>query len=118
VEVNTFGKIHLTGEQMDINIHRDFVGGMWDELGRLQTDFLIAEGLKSDMRFLDIGCGCLRDGVHLIRFLLPGNYFGLDISESLLQAGYDIELPKVGLQEKLPRSNLFTKNIFAHAGWA
>jgi len=104
--------MHLTGEQVDKNIHRDCVGGMWDELGRLQFDFLIAEGLKPDMKFLDIGCGCLRGGVHLIRFLQPGNYFGLDINESLLQAGYDVELPKAGLREKLSRSSLLHEKHF------
>jgi len=64
------------------------------------------------MKILDIGCGCLRGGVHLIRFLQPGNYFGMDISEALLQAGYDIELSKAGLQEKLPRSNLLSEKHF------
>jgi len=111
MKVNLYD-IALTDEQVEKNVHREFVGGMWEELGRLQADFLISEGLNPDMKLLDIGCGCLRGGVHLIRFLQPGNYYGLDINESLLQAGYDVELLRAGLQGKLPRSNLLHENNF------
>lgn len=76
--------------------HRKAVGGLWDELGRKQFDFLVAEGLKPDDRLLDVGCGSLRGGVHFVRYLAAGCYHGLDIDARLLAAGRR-ELEAVGL---------------------
>jgi len=86
--------------------HRQLVGGLWDEIGALQLRMLIDYGLKPNHRLLDVGCGCLRGGIHFIRHLDPGSYFGTDINQSLLDAGYDIELPQAGLQDRLPRTSL------------
>ena len=46
----------------DTEDHRRCVGGKWDEIGKLQTDFLKEQGLEKNMKFLDIGCGSLRGG--------------------------------------------------------
>jgi SAM-dependent methyltransferase len=92
--------------------HRHIIGGLWDEIGRLQTEFLIRNGLKPHHRLLDIGCGCLRAGVRLIRYLDAGNYFGTDLNESLLTVGYDVELAREGLQDKQPRSQLIADGDF------
>jgi SAM-dependent methyltransferase len=86
--------------------HRALVGGMWDEIGALQFNFLKSEGLSHNHKLLDIGCGCLRVGVHLINYLDAGNYFGVDLNESLLDAGYRVELARARLTEKLPRDRL------------
>ncbi|MGH6826389.1 class I SAM-dependent methyltransferase [Methyloceanibacter sp.] len=56
------------------------VGGKWDALGRLQFDYLVANGLKPDSKLLDLGCGTLRGGRHFIRYLNTRNYTGTDIS--------------------------------------
>ncbi len=32
------------------------IGGRWEEIGRLQFDFLVAEGLMPAHTLLDIGC--------------------------------------------------------------
>lgn len=92
--------------------HRALVGGRWDEIGQLQLDFLRAQGMRPHHKLLDIGCGSLRAGVKLIKYLDPGHYFGTDIHESLLSVGYDIELAKEGLQPKLPRSQLIVDGEF------
>ena len=86
--------------------HREVIGGMWDELGRLQLEFLVTQGLKPEHRVLDVGCGSLRAGVHLVDYLDPGNYFGIDIRSELLDAGYEREIVPAGLAPKLPRGNL------------
>ena len=86
--------------------HRELVGGLWDEIGRLQYEFLLDAGLQRRDLLLDIGCGCLRGGVHFIRYLEPGNYFGVDANPFLLDVGYDIELRTLRLQDRMPRSNL------------
>ncbi len=92
--------------------HREAVGGLWDDVGRLQIDFLISQGLMPHHRLLDIGCGSLRGGVKLIEYLHAGHYAGVDLHESLLNAGYEIELAKAGLTHKLPRSNLVAESEF------
>lgn len=56
------------------------VGGKWEALGRLQFDYLVANGLRPDSRLLDLGCGTLRGGRHFIPYLNPLNYTGTDIS--------------------------------------
>lgn len=92
--------------------HRELVGGMWDEIGRLQLDFMEEQGLLPSMRLLDVGCGCLRGGVHFVRFLDPENYFGIDALQELLDAGYEIELKTLGLVDKLPRTHLVCDSEF------
>jgi SAM-dependent methyltransferase len=99
-------------EQVRSGQHRNVVGGLWEEIGQLQFDFLLSRGLKPHHKFLDIGCGSLRAGVKLVRYLDAGNYFGTDINESLLRAGYEIELAREGLIDRLPQSQLVTDGEF------
>lgn len=80
---------------------RAAVGGMWDEIGRLQFEMLREHGLQPRHRLLDIGCGSLRGGVHFIGYLDPGHYTGLDISEHILEAGRRL-LPATLLSTKRP----------------
>lgn len=76
--------------------HRAVVGGLWDEMGKKQLEYLVEQGLRPDHRFLDVGCGSLRGGVHFVRYLEPGHYCGLDIQQRLLDAGRK-ELSAAGL---------------------
>ena len=92
--------------------HRNLVGGLWDEIGELTIQFLIEHGLQPEHSVLDVGCGCLRVGVHLARYLDPGRYFGTDINNDLLDAGYSIELTQQGLQAKVPRDHLLCDGAF------
>ena len=94
--------------------HRRIVGGMWDEIGRLQLEFLKEVGLLPQHRVLDIGCGCLRGGVKIIRYLEPDHYFGIDADKELLRAGYETELELAGLTDRLPRRNLYCSRRFRH----
>ena len=82
--------------------HRQYVGGMWHEIGRLQFDFLVARGLRPDHYFLDVACGSLRAGVHLIPYLEPGHYLGIDKEVGLIQAGIDQELGRAIYEAKRP----------------
>jgi SAM-dependent methyltransferase len=36
---------------------------------------------------VDIGCGCLRGGVHFVPYLEKRRYYGIDINASLIEAG-------------------------------
>src|SRR5205814_2018535 len=95
---NQYGR-QLTPEEIAAGAHRSFVGGMWDEIGELQLEFLRAQGLESHHKLLDVGCGALRGGIHFANFLQPGNYHGIDLNASLIAAG-KIELERSGLAQK------------------
>jgi hypothetical protein len=82
--------------------HRNYVGGLWDEIGKLQFDFLVRHGLKPDHCLLDIGCGCLRAGIHLIKYLAPANYLGLDKEQVLIDLGIEKELGRDTYETKRP----------------
>lgn len=80
--------------------HREAVGGMWDEVGTLQFNFMVEMGLEPHHRLLDIGCGSLRGGVHFVEYLESGNYYGVDKNHKLIELGMAVELKKRGLGDK------------------
>jgi cyclopropane fatty-acyl-phospholipid synthase-like methyltransferase len=98
----------LTRKEIAKGEHRNFVGGFWHEIGTLQFEFLLRQGLLPGHKLIDIGCGALRCGIPIIRYLEKGNYFGLDINESLLEAGKR-ELEMAGLTVKQPKLLLNNK---------
>jgi SAM-dependent methyltransferase len=101
----------FTPEQITQGAHRRHVGGQWDTIGRLQLDYLIQQGLMPSSLLLDVGCGSLRAGVRFVDYLNDGRYYGTDINQSLLDAGYDVELSDE-LRAKLPRSHLLRSERF------
>jgi SAM-dependent methyltransferase len=112
-EINRYDR-QLTREQINAGKHRDMVGGMWEEIGRLQFEFLRARGLKPGHRLLDIGCGSLRGGIHAIKYLETGDYYGLDMNPSLIEAARH-ELKLAGLTHKNPHlavSDRFELGLF------
>ena len=78
------------------------VGGMWEEMGQLQFDFLVKHGLKPHHTMLDIGCGTLRGGRHFIRYLNPQNYSGMDISPKAIAFAKQLVTGE-GLTDKHPQ---------------
>lgn len=100
VEINPYGR-QLTAADIRAQAHREMVGGLWDEMGLLQLEFLKNQGLQPGEALLDVGCGALRGGIHFIRFLETGRYYGLDINASLIKAG-ELELKQAGLADKEP----------------
>lgn len=58
---------------------------MWEEIGKLQFDFLRGQGLLPKHTMFDVGCGILRAGRHFIGFLEPRNYTGIDISPEAIK---------------------------------
>lgn len=101
----------FTPEQLREGEHRRRAGRLWRRIGKLQLEFLVTQGLEPGSRLLDLGCGPLRGGVRFIKYLEEGNYYGIDINESLLDVGYDIEL-SVELRTKLPRDHLRVTDRF------
>jgi SAM-dependent methyltransferase len=91
--------------RLERGAHRTFVGGYWQRLGKLQLEFLISHKLEPNAVFIDVGCGALRAGIHIVDYLEAGNYYGIDINKRLLEIGYEVELPEE-LRAKLPREHL------------
>lgn len=70
--------------------------------GRLQIETLRQFGLKPHHRVLDIGCGWLRGGQYLIRYLDAGNYVGLDKDKGWLDKARGLLLADHELRAKEP----------------
>ncbi|MEO1039972.1 MAG: class I SAM-dependent methyltransferase [Pseudomonadota bacterium] len=114
---SAYHDVDLVRERVALGEHRDVIGGLWEELGALQFDFLVSQGLMPEDRLLDVGCGSLRAGVRLVPYLQPGRYYGLDLREELLDAGYEREIVPMGLASRLPRANLATVGDFDATGF-
>lgn len=84
--------------------HRSFVGPeqLYDEVGQLQFQVLLDQGLQPSHTLLDIGCGSLRGGKHFILYLGPGKYFGVDPYPDLVREGIDLELTRGIEADKRP----------------
>lgn len=90
---------------------KNAVGGMWDEMGKLQFDYLVKHGLQPGHKFLDFGCGALRGGLHYIKYLNAGDYDGIDISEQILKEGRKF-LKEAHLEHKNPTLHLVSDLSF------
>ena len=69
-----------------------FLGGPpadFERVGRLSFEVLLREGLLPSSRVLDVGCGALRVGYWLMRFLDPGRYFGIEPNREMLRIGLE-----------------------------
>lgn len=98
VGVNAYWRA-LDAEAIRSGEHRALIGGMWDEVGLLQFEFLKQAGLEPRHHLLDVGCGALRGGLHFARYLDAGNYCGIDANASLIEAAH-AELAAAGLDQR------------------
>ena len=67
-----------------------YAGGppqVFESIGRYTFQTLLAGGLLPSHRLLDFGCGSLRNGFWLMRFLDSGNYYGIEPVEKGVRAG-------------------------------
>lgn len=76
--------------------------GQWDEHRRFQFALLKEQGLKSNHKFLELGCGPLTAGIPVIEYLNTGRYVGVDIRGSVLNLAWQ-EVGRAGLSAKNPR---------------
>ena len=113
--INSYYVRQLTAAEIAAGEHRNFVGGLWQEIGDLQFEFLMRNGLAAHHTLIDIGCGALRCGIPIIRYLDCGKYFGLDINSSLIEAARS-ELANEGLTNKHPQLLVNEKFDFARFG--
>ena len=101
--VNSNKSIQNAGQERLRNLgHRGYVGGRWDEIGRLQFEMMMRYGLQPHHCLLDIACGSLRGGVHFIDYLECGNYLGIDREGSAIRLGIEKELGQAVYEAKKP----------------
>ncbi len=93
------------------------IGGLWDEMGQRQFEFLKQHGMEPHHKMLDIGCGTLRGGIHCIEYLESGHYFGMDISRNAISYGKNLVESK-GLNEKRPSLSVSAKKDLKFAQYA
>jgi SAM-dependent methyltransferase len=74
----------------------------WEDVGRMQFEFLLREGLQPHHHLLDIGCGSFRGGRFVIDYLQEGHYFGIDREAQHLEAGMKHVLKPANLTAKKP----------------
>jgi len=88
----------------DPDWHRHTIGSipLWEELGKLQFDYLVDHGLRPEHYLLDVGCGPLRGGLKFIPYLEPGHYFGVDKRADVIEESLRTELPQSGLAPRRP----------------
>ena len=73
----------------------------WSEKREFQIRHLRASGLKTNHRLLDLGCGTLRGGIPIIKFLKEGHYTGIDVRHIVIEEARR-ELEEEALVHKTP----------------
>jgi len=69
-------------------------------------------GLQPDMRCVDFGCGSLRLGQHAIRYLAPSGYWGVDLTDSFIDAGIRLMPPDL-IASNTPRFGVIDDETLA-----
>jgi hypothetical protein len=83
--------------------------------GRRRFERLLALGLTPDDVVVDFGCGTLRIGRYLIDYLKPGNYWGFDVNNEILDHAR-VTVAECGLEAKHPNIVMATReNLLACA---
>jgi len=83
--------------------------------GRSQLNALIAEGLKPDSTLLDLGCGCLRAGYWLVRYLDAAGYHGIEPVRARVELGLRYLFTDADLIRKQPQfdfNSRFDSSVF------
>lgn len=79
--------------------HHRHYGREWC-LGLDHYNFLIEQGLKRTDSFLDMGCGSLRTGIHVAKYLDARKYVAMDGHKESLDCAYEYEIPMNHLEDK------------------
>lgn len=87
--------------KVDRRWYEKSVGGLWEEVGRLQFEFMKNNGLEPQHVLLDVGCGALRGGRLFVKYLAARNYYGVDADKRLLRAALHV-VRKEELADKAP----------------
>lgn len=84
-----FRSITLSDREIETGAYESWLyggGDAWHGHGAFQLFLLKTMGLRPFHSVLDVGCGPLRGGIHVIAYLDPGRYCGVDFNESFVRA--------------------------------
>jgi len=101
------GKVHAS-------LGGNLIEGSHGEVGQGFLRVLIARGLKPGDVCVDYGCGTLRLGVHVMKYLRAGAYWGMDVAEFLLEEGRALVGGDV-LAERRPSLRVISPEAVAEA---
>jgi hypothetical protein len=101
------GKVHAS-------LGGNLIEGNHGEVGQGFLRVLIARGLKPEDVCVDYGCGTLRLGVHIMKYLQPGAYWGMDVADFLLEEGR-VLVGEDLLCEKRPNLRVISAEAVAEA---
>jgi hypothetical protein len=86
----------------------------WDAGASKAARYISQASVKPSDRVIDYGCGSLRIGAHFIRFLDPGCFWGLDVTDGF----YEIGKTAIGaelIDRKAPRFGVISDKEIAEA---
>ena len=113
-----YSKVRVFQDAEDADYKEFFGGGAkgWDQRGRFQLEFLKSRGVTKSHVLADVGCGPLRAGSHLIRYLDAGNYCGIDYNPDFIRVASETVMRDVGLASKAPRLKTINDFAFSELG--
>lgn len=100
-----YASIKLAPVDIEKQTYKNFFGGgpeKWQERGKFQLFFLKNRGLAPTHRVLDVGCGPIRAGEHLIDYLNPARYCGVDYNPDFIRTAKELVAKNRCLEEKKP----------------
>jgi SAM-dependent methyltransferase len=103
--MSRYHNLSLSAEDIEQQTYKKYFGGgadQWETRGAFQLYLLKRMGLQPFHTILDVGCGPIRGGKHLIRYLNKGNYCGTDFNQDLIRAAHDIVGRDPALEQKDP----------------
>ena len=109
---NRYVDSHLKKDFSEGKNHRVVIGGLWDELGPLQFNYMKDQGLTPSDSLIDIGCGSFRGGTLFIPYLNAGQYYGFDINQKLIDAGVENEVTEQDHKNKVVLDNFHAATDF------
>lgn len=87
-------------------------GVRFEESGLEELKRLVDGGLLPEHVCVDYGCGSLRIGQHLIRYLNPSHYWGIDATDCFYKIGLGLIDPEL-LAEKRPHLHVIGPAVLA-----
>ncbi len=103
--MSRYDNLSLSAEDIEQQSYKKYFGGgaaQWEARGEFQLYLLKRMGLQPFHTVLDVGCGPIRGGKHLIGYLNRGNYCGTDFNLDLIRAAQDVVGKDPALAEKDP----------------